>query len=348
MAIKITSWNIEHAERLIGPNLSSSDLDRRSRVRETIHGIDPDILCMIEGPKGEQSIKDFAKDVLEDKWVPILLQQPGDSLGSRDKEYKISGTQWIWFIVRSSLINKCRLQAPSVWQSFTGYKQWKVHYWGQERADNHDHYRHPQVLVVEIGHGHELELIGVHLKSKINKKKILRDNDGNLVGAYVDEAMKARIKLATEAADIRKYIDAKFDQKPKPALIVLGDANDGPGRDLFENQYLFFDLVSNLEGDVMQAEKFFNHSLFDYPAHLRWSARYRDAVLRIPASQNPLLLDHIFMSQPLCHGTLPLVVNEGAGLVEHEVFERVNAGARSSELSSDHRPVSLMLTDITS
>lgn len=58
-----------------------------------------------------------------------------------------------------------------------------------------------------------------------------------------------------------------------------------------------------------------------------------------------MLLDHILMCQPLCRGTLPLVVNEGAGLVEHEVFERVNAGARSSEVSSDHRPVSLMLTE---
>ena len=65
-----------------------------------------------------------------------------------------------------------------------------------------------------------LNLIGVHLKSKINRKQINRDAEGNLIGDYVDVALKARIKLATEANDVRAYINAKFDQLPAPGLLV--------------------------------------------------------------------------------------------------------------------------------
>jgi hypothetical protein len=106
---------------------------------------------------------------------------------------------------------------------------------------------------------------------------------------------------------------------------------------------LFFDLISNIQGDVMIAERFFNHALFDFASHLRWTAKFRDEVLHIPASQNPLLLDHILISQPLCRGKFPLVVNEYAGKVEHEPFERNNAGATANAKTSDHRPVSLTL-----
>ena len=190
-----------------------------------------------------------------------------------------------------------------------------------------------------------LNLIGVHLKSKINRKQINRDAEGNLIGDYVDVALKARIKLATEANDVRAYINAKFDQLPAPGLLVLGDCNDGPGRDFFERQYLFFDLISNLQGEVLLAERFFNHALFDFPGHLRWSAKFRDKVEGIPASQNPLLLDHILISQPLCRGQLPLIANPHTGQVEHEDYERFNAGSNSKTRSSDHRPVSLTLTE---
>jgi hypothetical protein len=199
------------------------------------------------------------------------------------------------------------------------------------------------VLILDLDGQHELELIGVHLKSKINQLPIERDAEGNLIGPHVREATEARIKLATEARDVRRYVDAKFEQLPDPALVVLGDCNDGPAHDLFEEAYLFFDLISNLQGEVLVAERFFNHALFDYPGHLRWTARYDDDLLGLKARDNPLLLDHILVSQPLCRGRLPLVVNAHAGQVEHEAFERANAGAKSRTQTSDHRPVSLRM-----
>ena len=66
------------------------------------------------------------------------------------------------------------MQNPAVWQSYTGHAEWKVHYWGKEKPSDHDHYRHPQSLLIDLGGENELEVIGLHMKSKINKKQIIK------------------------------------------------------------------------------------------------------------------------------------------------------------------------------
>ena len=339
MPLKVTTWNLEHSERLISDTPSAVIAERRQRIRDTVEEIAPDILCIQEGPKGAAAVQALSDQVFGGSLVPVLLP------GASDPDYKTDGTQWIWFLVRPELAGRCRLQAPSVWQAFTEAPTWKVNLWGKVTPYLHSHYRHPQVLIYRIDDAHELELIGVHLKSKINKLKVTRDANKNLPAEYVDEALEARIKLATEARDVRQYVGAKFLQLENPGIVVLGDCNDGPGRDFFEVQYLFFDLISNIQGEVLVAEQFFNHALFDLHPDLRWTAKYADPVLDISASHNPLLLDHILISQPLCNGSLPIVANAHAGLVEHQAFERHNAGASSARRTSDHRPTSIVFSD---
>jgi hypothetical protein len=339
-ALKLTCWNVAHAHRLVTGTVTAADRDRSARIRETLTAIDPDILCLVEGPAGAENVARFADEVLANAWVPVALE----AADGPEASYQTRGSQWVWFLVRPELRSRCRLQPPSVWQAFTGQSRWTVHYWGELTPETHAHYRHPQVLVVDIGAGHEIELIGLHLKSKINLNRLETDEAGNVIGAFLTEALQARVKLATEALDVRAYVDAKFAQKPAPGLVLLGDANDGPGRDHFESRYLFFDLVSNLQGDVLQADRFFNHALFDFPEPLRWTARFDDQIAGRRAADNPLLLDHILMSQALCRGELPLVAHAHSGAVEHEAFARANAGASKSRQTSDHRPVSLRLT----
>jgi hypothetical protein len=345
LPLKITTWNVEHSSRLLSTNPSSAVLERRQRIKDTIESIDPDIFCLEEGPEGEQAVDDFCTQVLDKRWVPVLFKKETEALGLRDKEYKIRGTQWIWFLVKPELLHNCRIQPPSVWKAFTGKDKWIVHFWGKEKAAEHFHWRHPQVLIYRLANDQEIEIIGVHLKSKINMEPITRNEDGDLTGEFLNEALKARVKLATEAYDIRQYIATKFEQTPTPGIVVVGDCNDGPGKDFFEDQYLFFDLISNLQGDVMISERFFNHALFDFAGQLRWTAKYEDKILELTASQNPLLLDHILISQPLCRKQLALVANENAGKVEHEAYERCNAGAKSNTKTRDHRPVSCKLDD---
>ncbi|WP_282031757.1 hypothetical protein [Winogradskyella eximia] len=346
MSLKISTWNIKHAKDLIKDPPTQNSLNRRQRVQTTIQQIDADILLLVEGPKGEAAILDFCAIVLQNEWIPILLKGDNDQIGDRDRDYgnHMRGTQWLWYLVKPAIAARCRLQDPTVWQAFITTDRWQVNYWGKIIPDDHKHYRHPQVLIYELDNGQEIECIGVHLKSKINLTSIKRDAQGNLEGDYLETALKARVKLATEARNIRHYITAKFNQLEAPGMVLLGDCNDGPGQDFFESQYLFFDLIQNLQGDVLSAERYFNHALFDYSADLRWTSRFRDPILNIPASQNPLLIDHILMSQPLCNGSFPLKVNAKAGRVEHEVFERANAGSNASTRTSDHRPVSLTLS----
>jgi hypothetical protein len=345
MPLKVATWNLENSSKLVSNNPSPDVLNRRQRIRNTIESINPDILCIQEGPKGEIAIDVFCAQVLNQQWVPILLRQSGQALGIQDKEYKIAGDQWIWFLVKASLEKKCRLQSPQVWQNFTGMKTWKVNFWGNVKPSRHSHYRHPQVLIYDLDNGQRLEIIGVHLKSKFNTNPITRDGNGNLIGDYLNDAISSRIKMATEARDVRQYVAAKFDQVAHPGIMIMGDCNDGPGQDYFEENYLFFDLINNLQGSVLISERFFNHALFDFPDDLCWTVKFEDKFANPPGLQS-ILLDHILISQPLCRGELPLVVKEYAGRIEHEAYKEFNAGSNSKTKTSDHCPVSCKLDDV--
>lgn len=366
--LTVTTWNLENADYLVGSDLTAEDRSRRTQIAQVIRAVDPDVLCVQEGPSGEAGIQSFANEVLDGDWVPVLLTGGDDEPGTYDDAYQIQEFgdfgQWIWFLVRPELTSRCTLQSPSKWQDLVDGDEadgngrpdhcekgkWPVHYWGETDTSCYEHFRHPQVLKIDTGAESPLELIGVHLKSKAINEDLEpeRDEDGDLVEDYVRAALEARIKMASQARDVRRYVGERFDQASGPSgpgLLVLGDCNDGPGQDLFEEQYLFFNLVTNLQGKVLMAERYFNHALFDVPKRRRWTARFPDEVTGTPASENPLLLDHILMSQPLCNGSRPLEAQSGAGRVEHEIFERVNAEAPDDHPPvSDHRPVSLTLT----
>lgn len=234
----------------------------------------------------------------------------------------------------------------------------------------HFHYRHPQTLICRIG-GRRVDFIGVHLKSKfsgdeyapagkIRRRMILEQweptqKERDIVAAAEQKAVEARIKLSTEAEDIRYYIDDRFAEEPYPSIFVLGDLNDGIGKEVFERRYLFHDLVSNLQGDIFFARKFLNHALFDYRVEgredYRWTVRFVDAWEPYRAPE--ILLDHIMFTQSVVGADAfdhaPVRVPKGAGRVEHAAHTAANAVFdRSEDHTSDHRPVSvdLELADI--
>ncbi|NKB86594.1 MAG: endonuclease/exonuclease/phosphatase family protein [Acidobacteria bacterium] len=332
--LKVTSWNIEHMDRLFEE--PSSETARRHRdarmeaVVQEVRDLDADVLAVLEGPRSESRITDFCTNQLGGDWLPIL---------AADGDYDIRGTQGIWFLVKDALAASCALQSPTTWKAFTG-ASWDVNYWGDFDTTQHRHYRHPQVLVLDLN-GQRVEFIAAHLKSKFVRAG---ESDWNAGGErrqdFIRDAIKARIKLTTEASNIRAYIDAKFDQVANPAIFLMGDLNDGPGKEYFEQQFLFFDLLSVLQGDVFFAERFLNHALFDFANHLRWSVEFEDF---IDPSRNPhILLDHILFTQGLVDDSLPLVVESGAGLVEHEVHELIKATRFKYAHPNDHAPVSVV------
>lgn len=350
--LKITTWNIEHFARVLA-DPSPTMQRRRSAIADEITQINPDILCVVEGPGDLALLQAFVDDAngLNGRYrIPVihgtfdLLEPvPSNPRDALSDLYQMQGTdrtgnQWIWFLVKDQVFQNATqrfLQDPVVWNQFVGRATWPVNLWGDMSTRTHRHWRHPQVLVLEF-EGVRAEFIGVHLKSKSNRRTVF-DASGNLRRDYVEEAIKARIKLSTEAENVRNYIDARFQQEPAPRIFVLGDANDGPGKRFFERQYLFFDLLSNLQGNVFFARRFLNHCLFDFDDQLRWSTNFRDP---IEPDQPFQLIDHILFTQSLVKKNQFPRIEAGAGLVEHTIHETVNATLVGAN-TSDHHPVSV-------
>jgi exonuclease III len=366
--LKITTWNIEHFQKA----LEKADTARLDAIRQEIREIAPDVLCLVEAPWSPSLLQRWLRDTesgLGGEWVLPLIEGTDaflDPTGQDDfkglarlhamQGNATTGGQWIWFLVRRALADEARLtfQPPAVWQSFTGGPAWYYRAWNTGKRTRHTHWRHPQVLRLGIA-GFELEFIGAHLKSKINTAKPIGP-DGDLSPAYVETALTARIKLTSEADDIRRYIDARFDQEPEPRIIVLGDLNDGPGREYFEREYLHHDLIGALQGDVFFATRFLNHALFDYEDRLRWSTEFTDKVetwsRTLPEARLPpesgldtakrQLIDHILFTQALSGAGNGPKVRARSGCVEHTIHERIQAGLKKIT-TSDHHPVSMVV-----
>ncbi|MCZ4279643.1 endonuclease/exonuclease/phosphatase family protein [Kiloniella laminariae] len=335
--LKITSWNIEHMKRLFETGGSATVQQRRARRRESvaaeITALDADVLCVLEGPASATDMKEFCDNDLAGKWQLIE---------AADDQYGIRGSQYIWFLVKNHLASDASLLPVATFREFAG-ESWKVHYWGDFEEQTHRHYRTPQTLLLDW-RGERLEFIGLHLKSKFVQRGASDwAAGGQQKQDYIRAAIKARIKLTTEAQNVRNYIDRKFAQLAAPNIFVMGDLNDGPGKEYFERQYLFFDLLSNIQGDVFFARRFLNHALFDAPEELRWSVNFQDFV--DPERDPHILLDHILFTQALVDGSKPFEIRSGAGRVEHEIHEEINAPLPQYAHSSDHRPVSVTLSE---
>lgn len=315
---------------------------RLNGIYQVINEIAPDILCITEGPAGESGIDQFVSGL---PGYSAIKRLAGDS-------YHQKGQQWIWFLVTNALTPAASLLPIQVWHEYTELaspvsehkSRWPVYWWGQIDTAYHAHYRHPQVLVLMLN-GIRLELIGGHFKSKLTTTGSFASSDPERRRAYIEATVQNRIKLGTEAQNVRYYIDQRFRQEPSPAILVMGDLNDGPGKELIERQFMFFDLLNNLQGDVFEAGKFLNHALFDYPGDLNWTVYFKDA---IDPGRNPyILLDHIMFTQALVRGQIPLQIQPHAGKVEHEIFDRANAMLGSGLRLSDHRPVSCVISQVS-
>jgi hypothetical protein len=337
--LKLTSWNSEYLDRLIDNPADPKKKKRLDAISQEIFTINPDILCLIEGPRSEQRIDDFCNNFLQGKYKPIK---------EANQNYKQKGIQWIWFLVKPSISDRASLLSPDTWDSFAGAK-WDVNYWGNFLTETHSHYRHPQVLIFNWkGSKGELrmEFIGLHTKSKfINGGESAWKAGGAKQQQFIKDAIEARIKMTTEISNVRNYIDKKFEQVANPAIFVLGDLNDGPGKEYFEEQYLFFDLLSNVEGNIFEAKKYLNHALFDFDEGLRWTCQFDDFVDSV--KDKKILLDHILFTQGLVDETLPVLIEEKSGYVEHEIHDLVNSTLPNYAKTSDHKPVSLIIRENT-
>lgn len=413
MGLRLTTWNIGWFGQLLqgktrtlpknSKNVTSQSgkaLQRlqREQIAEEIRRINPDVLCIQEGPStgNIKRLHAFCEGDLGGQWLAID-RPSGDP-------WHVRGSQGIFYLVKAARIPalKPKLLAQSVWFEATELesrvdvskegtgehnKKWPIIHplfkpddapsldepddeaEGGEDAPalmdrEHGHYRHPQVLVLAVGN-RRVDIIGCHLKSKFGGddykdagKLRQRDpvtltaNEKKLILKVEQTAVESRIKLSTEVANIRYYIDSRFRNEPNPVVFVCGDLNDGVGKEVFERKYLFHDAISNLQGDVFFANRFLNHALFDFEKEHRWTALFTD--VWDPHRTPEILLDHIVFAQGVSGSDAfektGIRVPPQGGRVEHEIHNAVNAVFdRAEDYTSDHRPVTvdmLFKTDV--
>lgn len=228
--ITLTVWNIqEFDEALNGQSLAARG--RQEAIAAQIRAMDPDILCVVEASRDLPAMRRFVRQHLSDEYdIPVL---PGTEealrladeaekwralsrlyrLPNRRKSASGPAAQWIWFLVRRRLDAAPTLVPPVVFSDFARRQfldrddrertdgRWTVHWWQEEKPTAHRHDRHPQVVRLTLA-GRPVEIIGAHLKSKLNKATP-EFVDGHLTGEFLRVALSARGKLATEAVHIR-------------------------------------------------------------------------------------------------------------------------------------------------
>jgi hypothetical protein len=215
MPLRITTWNIGwfgqllkgytrtlplHSKRVTGTTALALQRLQREKIAEQILRIDPDVLCIQEGPStgNVDRLATFCEQDLEGRWTTIT--RPAN------EPWHIRGSQGIFFLVRSTKLDvwQPRLLPQTAWFEATELesrvdinkpgsgehnKSWPIIHplfkpghidtldepeTGDEEEGEttellgdreHNHYRHPQTLLLTIGNK-RLDIIGCHFKSK--------------------------------------------------------------------------------------------------------------------------------------------------------------------------------------
>ena len=215
MPLRITTWNIKwfgqllkgytrtiprESEKVTTASERALQREQRAQIAAEITRIDPDILCIQEGPStgNINRLEKFCKDDLDEKWT-VIKRPSGDP-------FHIRGSQGIFFLVRTLRLDEWQptLLPQNNWFEATEFesrvdinnegsgehnKKWPIIHplfkpsnsealdepiIGDEQEGEtaavlgdkeHGHYRHPQVLVLTIG-DKRVDVIGCHFKSK--------------------------------------------------------------------------------------------------------------------------------------------------------------------------------------
>jgi hypothetical protein len=214
---------------------------------------------------------------------------------------------------------------------------------GDAVLDEYHFTRTPLVTRATIA-GVEVELIVAHLKSNFINNGEAMWTDPATRSDFVKAALKNRRRIATEAMHLRGYVENRLTAAPDAAIIVLGDLNDGPGRDYFEQLYLAHNVTDILAGSPYEPEQVFDDAPADTPLAQRFTSVFDDFVTNEPNKQ--LLLDHILLSPTFTTIGAALAKKPGSGTVEHAAWQNhvEGDGARRDQRPTDHRPVTVTLT----
>lgn len=347
--MKLMSWNVEHMNRWFEPDKDGpaslrdrtfgvSDVPRlATRVAQVIQDIDPDILAIQEGPSRRSEMALFVERFLDDA-------------------YDIAGPTGRYGQYLFTLIKKGGAVTAFSRQTLAGDgltvvdldDAFKADLDGDLTLSDLDFTRAPLVLDVTDAQGKTISVINMHLRSKyVSQGPTLWNTDRP---AFLREAVRDRRQISAEANRVRAYVNALFGeafqharstgQGEEPRIVVLGDLNDGPGQDRFEQLYLTHNVIATIAGSPFQPRRMLRHAFIDkVNKEDNYSYIFDDYVEGI--NDRPVLLDHILLSAQLYFGPL-----KDAGIA-HDVYQAAidtSLPGENEKAPSDHRPVFAELT----
>jgi hypothetical protein len=262
-ALRFMSVNAENMDRLIprgnrGGRAAALKAEQKQaclRLSRLIRDVNPDVFILVEGPSTPAQMQRFNVEYLSHAYVV---------LGGLD-----GGQQRVYCLVRrhgASLHLTARV--PAIADEFFDAR-WKVDVTGDCVMTRYKYLRRPLIVEVEVrGPGREpqrLMVIGLHLKSKHipRARELWETDDIDDKMAYIKKAVENRRRIAAEVNRCRQLIDMIMDDCPRAKIIIAGDVNDGPGKDLFEQRYLLSNASDALLGSPFTPNTCFSHTLLE-------------------------------------------------------------------------------------
>lgn len=194
--------------------------------------------------------------------------------------------------------------------------------------------------------GQDLILGGVHTKSKFSKLKTRNQWLQRATNPEpVLDALSSRQKLSAEIARLRAVLTTIVAHGPQQAsVVVVGDFNDGPFRDLMEEEFLVRSILDELVGSFLDPNTYFKHAMAPEVLAAAWTAEFSDP-LQDGATVRELI-DHVLVSPAIWSGLGAFALKAGSCVVEDEAWAAGVVGdseAARSNRPSDHKPVSVVI-----
>jgi endonuclease/exonuclease/phosphatase family metal-dependent hydrolase len=299
------------------------------RTAALIRALDADVLALQEAPSRPAEVQLFVDAFLSDGGAPLYDFFLGDS----------GIAQKLALLYKPGTVSAALASHADI-TMLVGPFNADVD--GDALLEEYSFTRTPLVVNLTLG-GNTVQVIVLHTKSNfINNGQQLWENPATHQN-YITVALKDRRRIAAEGTRVRRYVDTVLDAQPVAAVVVLGDLNDGPGMDFFEENYLARNVTDTIVGTTFAPEKLLRHAQHDVPAAERYTAVFDDFVENV--KDRKLLLDHILLSPGIADGGSGVHKVAGSGTVFHAAYDAqtVNHGVNREDRPSDHRPVGVTL-----
>ncbi|WP_370399161.1 endonuclease/exonuclease/phosphatase family protein [Sulfitobacter sp. JB4-11] len=330
------NWNLEWMNHWFSgndnPRWGSSSLTAAEaqicaqKAARVIDQINPDLLCLQEGPSATAEMDLFLRDHLNDQGAPKY-----EAIIGLD-----GGAQKLFVLRRLDGVFRAMDRATDPLTEGLA-ELWDADVNGDMLLEGYDFTRLPLVVDVDPIGGAPIRIVVLHTKSKFVRFGRQKWEDPNRRQEFVVQALEARRRISAEGFRLRTYLDALVAAEGDARIVVTGDWNDGPGRDLFERSYLTHNVADIVLGSTFTPELIFHHPLL---AHVQtpslFTARFDDYVDDV--QDRPLLLDHFAVSP----GLTPFVAN---AQIAHAAYDNEVEGDGRDRIQrpSDHRPIVLDL-----